>query len=235
MCLSVIRSGSIISLGPFHNLTRPDHSVEVAQALDPDLLLFDMSDASLEDWRLLTLTRSEPSLDSTQLLITALDAQNDRGALLGVRDVFGFPLREQAVNQVLDSAFSKDIQNAKILVFVDEPQTASVRAFFENLGGMQIHVLNDPEQAEQVVRDQAFDGFILALTLPWETYERMLHTIIEESDSPIVPPVIGLLPEADHPRELEQVVELAEQCWTHADRPKDDFSDRLIAHLQTLA
>ncbi len=219
----------------FHNLTRPDHTVEVAQALKPDLLLFDMSKASQEDWSLLALTRSEPSLESTQILVTALDAQNDRGTFLGVRDVLATPLRDQAVNQVLESAFKKSVQNAKLMVFVDEPQNASVRAFFENLGGMQIQVLSDHEQALQALEDHDFEGFILALTLPWNTYDSLLETIMEGSGNQTLPPVIGLLPEADHPHELEQVMELAEHRWTHATYPKDDYTDRLIAFLQTLA
>lgn len=218
----------------FHNLTRPDHTIEVAQALNPELLLFDMSNASQEDWRLLALTRAEPSLDSTKVIVTALDAQNDRGAYLGVQDVLAFPLREQAVNQIIDASFHTNIQKANLLVIVDDSQTASVRAFFENLGGMQIEVLSDIERAQTAIREQSFDGFIVSLALPWRDFDRVLKAILNISSDESIPALVGMLPDADHPREIEKVTQLAQQRWSSAEDHKEIFFERLLNHLHKL-
>lgn len=219
----------------FHNLTRPDHAIEVTRALNPDLLLFDMFNASIEDWRLLSTARGEPALDAVPVIITALDVQHDRGASLGVNDVLAFPVREHAVEHVLKNAFNTGVQDARLLVIVDEDQIASVRAFFENLGGMQNKVVSSLDESEQAIREDAFDGYILSLTMPWQTYQNLLEKITETSQADaVLPVVIGLLPEEIQQQELERVSTLARQHLEHAQIDRESFFKQLLDLLHRL-
>jgi hypothetical protein len=213
----------------FHNLSRPDHAVEVARALKPDILLFDMFKASLGDWRMLSVVRNEPSLDSTKIFVAALDSQHDRGANLGVRDVLSFPLRENSVTEILSTSLGTDIQNSHLLVVVEQSQTASLRAFFENLGGLQVQVVSDPQVAEASIRDEEFDGFILSLSLEPQVYSMLLDAVQDEMNGDHAAPVIGLLPEADHTDEFDRVTELARQRWQDASTDKEQYFRRIIS------
>ncbi len=218
----------------FHHLTRPDHAVEVARALDPDCLLFDMYNASEEDWRQLSVFRNEPSMDLTPVLVTALNAQDDQGADMGIRDLLAFPLRQHAVESILKKALATDIQDANLLAFVQEDKIASVRAFFENLGGMGIQVVSDIAGASLAAREEAYDGFILSLSLPLETYSSALKIAEQAATEEGLPPAIGLLPDPDDPRMIEQVSQLAHEYWQRAKIDKDRFLTNVVKYLQTL-
>lgn len=217
-----------------HNLTRPDHAIEVARALNPDLLLFDMHDASVEDWRLLAQTRAEPSLDPTPIFISAFDSQNDHGADLGVRDVIAYPLRESAVSTILKNAFGTSIQDADLLCVIEDENLPSVRAFFENLGGMQVKLASSYESVLETMEAHNFDGFILSLSLPGQTFDVILRTILGESAGHAIPPVIGLLPESNDPRAIENVTELGRAHFEQTRLGKEEYFQRLIQHLHSL-
>jgi PAS domain S-box-containing protein len=218
----------------FHNLTRPDHAIEVARALKPDLLLFDMHNASIEDWRILTLARNEPALDELQFMITALDSQLDKGAGLGLSDIIALPLREHAITPLFNSALRSTVQEVNLLILVAEEKIASVRSFFENLGGMQIKVVSSPEAFREEVADGSLDGCILSLSMPWQTYNDAVQTLETSQTNGELLPVIGLLPEANQLEELECVSELADQHWKQAQVDKDSYFDQLINLLQKL-
>lgn len=217
----------------FHNLTRPDHVIEVARALDPDVLLFDMYNASQDDWRQLSLARNEPSLDLTPILITMLDLQADQGSDIAVRDVIAFPLREHAVEATLRNALDSDIQDARLLAIVQEDKRASARAFFENLGGMGIRVVSDLEGDSANVQAEDYDGFILSLSLPWETFNRTVQLAKDVFGNEVMPPVIGILPDADDPRMIQVAVEITQRHWEQAKVDKDRFLSHVVRHLQT--
>jgi signal transduction histidine kinase/DNA-binding response OmpR family regulator len=218
----------------FHNLTRPDHAIEVTRALNPDLLLFDMFNAAHEDWRLLSQIRNEPSLDATQILVASLDPQNDSGSSPVMQNLLAFPLRETAIETTLHECFNTDIQNARLLVVVNEDQLASVRAFFENLGGMEVRVASELENAIEGMQDAFYDGYILSLSLPLHTFEGVLQSIRNEMDHDGIPPVIGLLPENDNPRVLKDVSELALKLYEHNQVDLEQCLDNLIDHLRKL-
>jgi DNA-binding response OmpR family regulator len=213
----------------FHNLSRPDHAIEVTRALKPDILLFDMLNASLDDWRLLSEVRSEPSLDSIKMFVTALDSNHDRGTDLGVRDVLSMPLRENAVREILSTGLGTDIQSCHLLVIVEQNQADSLRAFFENLGGLQVQVMSNPQVAEQSIREQDFDGLVLSLTLPPQTFGTLLEAAQDVSVKQEAAPVIGLLPDANHQSGLGRVAELARRRWQDSDLDKEQFFKRIIA------
>jgi signal transduction histidine kinase/DNA-binding response OmpR family regulator len=218
----------------FHNLTRPDHAIEVARALNPDILLFDMYNASPEDWRLLSQIRNEPSLDSTQILVTSLDPQNESGSSPEMLDLLSFPLRENAVETTLAESFNTDIRNASLLVVVTEDRLASVRAFFENLGGMQVRVASDLESAIEGMQETSYEGYFLSLSLPQHTFEDVMQSITNEMDSDGIPPVIGMLPESDDPSAFDNVSILNLELYKHNRVDLEQCLNNLIHYLQRL-
>jgi hypothetical protein len=148
--------------------------------------------------------------------------------------VIAYPLRESAVSTILKNAFGTSIQDADLLCIIEDENLPSFRAFFENLGGMQVKLASNYETALETMDAHSFDGFILSLALPGQTFDDILQTILRKSSGLAVPPVIGLLPEPNAPSAIENVTELAREHFEQTRLGKEEYFERLIQHLNSL-
>jgi hypothetical protein len=62
----------------------------------------------------------------------------------------------------------------------------------------------------------------------------VLKAILNISSDESIPALVGMLPDADHPREIEKVTQLAQQRWSSAEDHKEIFFERLLNHLHKL-
>jgi DNA-binding response OmpR family regulator len=212
----------------FHALSRPDQTIEVAKALQPQALLLDLLDSEPSPWLLLNELSREPSLHTIPIMLTHLDEDSASGKQFPVQHWLASPFSDEAlcasINRIVSDAAGKPIvlvieQNhslwAKLLTAVDTHQCA------------ELERAQSVTEMQEFISDQEPNAILLNLALEDNLSIDCLKALSSSVASDTLP-ILGWFPAP-----FSEQASKALHEWIEGVQPQErnDHLEQLLSHL----
>jgi PAS domain S-box-containing protein len=211
----------------FHALSRPDQAVEVAKALQPQVVVVDLYDSIAQSWQLLLELAKDPILRRFPIVISDLDERAETGIVFPVQHWVSAAITVEDLCtdiEILTAGFTEQ----PLAVAVDEKDSK----WTEIISGLQARECVDqetvqtPEAMRELFKTKPPSAILLNLTLDEDLIIDIFEQVISmaEDSRPIL---IGLLP-ADLGGVWNEKIKLLIEAW------KDKALMQRADHLQRL-
>lgn len=214
----------------FHALSRPDQTVEVAKALQPQALLLDLLDSEPPPWLLLSELSKEESLNFIPILLTQLDETSSSGVLFPVLHWLAAPFSDEEfcarINRIAPATDGKPT----VLVIEQNPSFWS-----KFLSAADTHQCAELERAQSLTDMQEFisdrvpSAILINLALEGNLSLDCLNALSSTVEMNSIP-ILGWFPSP-----LPEEASKALQKWVEGvqARSRNDHIKQLISYLQT--
>ena len=177
----------------FHALSRPDQTVEVTRALQPQALLLDLLESEPPPWPLISELSKDPTLRNIPILLSNLDESSASGVLFPVDHWLSTPISNEGLCASIEQIAPSSEQPTVLVIEQDPSQWKKL------VTAMEAHPCAKLERAQSLLEMQAFltdqepDAILLNLALADNLSIECLRSLSSTVASDAIP-ILGWFP-----------------------------------------
>ncbi len=211
----------------FHALSRPDQSLEVAKALQPQAILLDLFLGDYQPWKIIKTIADDPVFQSIPTLLTEFDESSDVGMMLPVQ--YWLPASSGTLDiSTFIERFVIDKSGKLSLTLVDSENSdwSDVLQSIDTQAALEVQHLHTPDAVDAAKPDFRSHLLLISFSAPAEL---ILRAFALASDlAGLI--TVGLIPDNV---EMGSFKSVAERWSTIAVKPRAEFMEQVVEVLNT--